>query len=200
MKTRHYLTPADHGREFAEDELEGCDAKGGFKYELVEGRLDVSPEADYPHFSILRWLYRLLDRYADGHPEVLNCVSFGSRVFVPGGRATTLEPDLAAYRGFPTHLPPEEVNWRDVSPILVVEVLSPDTAAKDLDRNRGLYLRVPSIRQYWILDTREGFARPSLIVLRRHGRRWVERVVPHGGTYTTPLLPGLSVVVAPFGA
>jgi Uma2 family endonuclease len=82
--------------------------------------------------------------------------------------------------------------------VLVVEVVSPDTADRDLVRNRRLYLRVPSIAEYWMLDTRASLDQPSLIVLRRSGSRWGRaRVVPPGGTYTTPLLPGLELVVAP---
>jgi len=85
-----------------------------------------------------------------------------------------------------------------VSPVLVVEVISPDTAHKDLTRNRRLYLRVPTISEYWMLDTRDDLDRPSLIALRRDGTRWAAPInIPFGGTYETPLLPGFSLVVAP---
>ena len=92
----------------------------------------------------------------------------------------------------------EEWNWRDVSPLLVAEILSDDTANKDLVRNRDLYLQVPSIREYWIIDPRQGTRQTILLVYRRRGRGWarVRTVVP-GGTYTTPLLPGFSLVVTP---
>jgi Uma2 family endonuclease len=83
-----------------------------------------------------------------------------------------------------------------VSPVLVVEVLSVDTADKDLERNRRLYAQVPSIQEYWILDTREGSANLTLYVYRRRGRRWTRpRTVLQGATYTTPLLPGFSLVM-----
>ena len=67
---------------------------------------------------------------------------------------------------------------------------------KDLDRNRRLYLEVASIREYWIVDPLEDADRPALIVYRRRGTRWApRRVVPSGGTYTTPMLPGFSLVL-----
>jgi Uma2 family endonuclease len=199
MKTRLFLTRADHARELSMDEFLDADAEEGFKYEIIEGRLDVSPVPGYFHSSIQLWLLMLLNRYAEACPAVINHVNPTARIFLPGRRrATAPEPDLAAFRDFPLHLPASEVDWRDVSPLLVVEVISPETADKDLVRNRRLYLRVPSIREYWIIDTRGDLDRPSLIALRRAGRRWAAPItVPFGGTYTTPLLPGFSLVVRP---
>jgi Uma2 family endonuclease len=102
---------------------------------------------------------------------------------------------LAAYRDFP---PDDDVepDWRDVNPILVVEILSPDSAAKDLDRNLDVYLQVPSIREYWIIDPRIDSRRPSMIVYRRRGQRWQRPIhVEAGGTYDTKLLPGFTLVL-----
>ena len=91
-----------------------------------------------------------------------------------------------------------ERRWQDVSPVLVVEIISEDTANKDLIRNRGLYLQVSSIREYWILDPRQDPLHPTLMVYRRRGQRSARvRTVLSGETYTTPLLPGFSLVVMP---
>ena len=109
---------------------------------------------------------------------------------------TAPEPDIACYSEYPTDLPKRERNWRNVSPILVVEILSEDNQDKDLDRNRRLYLEVASIREYWILDPLEDADRPSLIAYRRRGIRWApRRVLAAGATYTTPMLPGFSLVL-----
>ena len=65
-----------------------------------------------------------------------------------------------------------------------------------LDRNRRLYLEVASIREYWIVDPLEDADCPALIVYRRRGTRWApRRIVLTGETYTTPILPGFSVVL-----
>ena len=107
------------------------------------------------------------------------------------------EPDVACYVEFAERFA-ADADWRDYSPILVVEVISADTADKDLVRNRRLYLQVPSIQEYWILDPREGIAGLTMLVYRRRGRRWAARItVEPGATYTTPMLPGFSIVLNP---
>ena len=58
-----------------------------------------------------------------------------------------------------------------MSPILVVEVLFDADPYKDLVRNVDLYLQVPSIREYWLLDARYSADEPTLIVHRRRGKR-----------------------------
>jgi Uma2 family endonuclease len=195
MRAQLYLTPKDAGRRLSLEEFEHADGKPCFRYELIDGRLEVSPAPDLPQEDLKDWLVELLRDYARGHPDVINRVTNPGRVFVPRRRATTApEPDVAAYRDFPTHLPRSQQRWQDVSPVLVVEILSPDTADKDLVRNRGLYLRVPSIREYWVLDPRQDADRPSLIVYPRRGTRWQRAIhVAPGESYTTRLLPGLTV-------
>ena len=66
----------------------------------------------------------------------------------------------------------------------------------DLDRNRRLYVQVPSIREYWVIDNRPGSDQPSLIVFRRGGQRWGPRItISAGGAYETDLLPGFSLTM-----
>jgi Uma2 family endonuclease len=198
MQTQVYLTPKDHGRPLTLEEFEHAASKEGYRYELINGRLEVAPLPDYPHDDLCQLIERLLDRYAQRHPKILRHVKGPVRVFVPGRRATTApEPDVAAYRNFPTGRPRSRIRWQDISPILVVEVLSEDNADKDLVRNRQLYLEVPTIREYWIVDPRQDADRPELTVYRRRGERWQRPVhVPPGSTYTTRLLPGLTLNLA----
>ena len=111
---------------------------------------------------------------------------------------TNPEPDVAAYRKFPLHRPTGEVRWQDVSPILVAEVLSVDDPDKDLVRNVDLYLQVPSIREYWVLDTtREDPDHPYLTVRRRWRGKWRVSEFAPGQTYTTSLLPGFKLRLDP---
>jgi Uma2 family endonuclease len=198
VRTQVCLTPKDQGRPLTLDEFEHAAGREGYRYELINGRVEVSPIPDYPHESLCQRIERLLLAYAEHHPERLQDVKGPARVFVPGRRATTApEPDVAAYRDFPTDRPRSRVRWQDLSPVLVVEVLSADSADKDLVRNRRLYLQVPSIREYWIVDPRQDADRPSLTVYRRRGARWQRplRFVP-GTAYTTPLLPGFVLDLA----
>ena len=109
---------------------------------------------------------------------------------------TAPEPDVACYAKYPSERPKAARNWRAVSPFFVVEILSEDNQGKDPERNRRLYLEVASIQEYWILDPLEDADRPSLIVYRRRGKRWApRRVIAAGETYTTPMLPGFSLLL-----
>jgi Uma2 family endonuclease len=197
MKTQLYLTPKDQGRALTLEEFEHAGSQEGYHYELIDGKLEVSPLPDLPHEDLRDWLQDKLKDYARQHAEVINYLKAPARVFVPGRRATTApEPDVAAYHNFPLHLPLRQRRWRDFSPVLVAEIISADTADKDLVRNLDLYLQVPSIREYWILDPRDDADRPSLMVHHRRGQRWQRAItVASGDTYTTRLLPEFTLVL-----
>src|SRR5438552_2092066 len=133
MKTALKIGPADHGRELTDDEFESAEYDEGYRYELIDGRLFVSPAPEYPHEAIVDWLDDVLRTYSRACPQVIDRVSTRPRVFVPGrARTTCPEPDFAAYQDFPRDVSWRQRRWRDVSPILVVEVISDETAEKDL--------------------------------------------------------------------
>jgi Uma2 family endonuclease len=130
------IGPEDHGREIALEDFEHAIGTEGYHYELIDGRIELSPLPDFVHDSFEVLLLGALMKYADLHPDITNYVTTKARVFVPARRrATCPEPDITLYRDVPLDQPPSQVNWRDLSPILVVEVLSPDNADKDLQRN-----------------------------------------------------------------
>src|SRR5262249_50698097 len=111
---------------------------------------------------------------------------------------TNPEPDLAAYCGFPRDASLRDLSWDDISPILVIEIVSEDKPEKDLERNVDLYLHVPSIREYWILDPRTDADHPPMRVCRRRGQRWQRPIdIAPGETYTTKLLPGFQLLLDP---
>ena len=198
--TRLTLTPADHGREIDPDDFDFADGESGYHFELIDGRIYVSPVPNAPHDALHTWLLLKLSDYSRARPDVLNHVSPESRVFIPNRPAATCpEPDIAAYEDYPRHLPRSRRHWRTIHPVLVVEVVSPDSPEKDLERNVRLYLDAPSIREYWILDPLLDPDAPGLRVYRRRGRSWQKPIdVPFGGVYETPrLLPGFRLVVDP---
>lgn len=99
---------------------------------------------------------------------------------------------------WPHHLPVRERRWQDIRPVLVVEVLYDDDPDKDLVRNVELYLQVPSIREYWIIDGRNDPDRPVMFVYRRRGRRWQNVIrVAAGDVYETRLLPDFRLLLEP---
>lgn len=197
MSTIVKLGPADHGRPMSLEEFYAGDYQEGYQYELIDGKLYVSPLPDLPFGRVEHWIFTKLFRYADDHPQILNFVYGKCRVFVPDRPGVTNpEPDVTAYKDFPLDLPIDEVRWQDVSPVLVVEVLSEDDPDKDLVRNVELYGLVPSIKEYWIFDAREDIEHPRLLVYRRgRGRKWRSLTVEPDETYTTLLLPGFEVAL-----
>jgi Uma2 family endonuclease len=199
MTTILKLGPADHGRPLSPEEFHTAGWQSGYRYELIHGKLYVSPAPDLPQNWLEMWLLGKLSLYVLQRPEIINFVTTKARVFVPDEPdATRPEPDLAAYQSFPHDIPITQMDWRNVSPLLVVEVVGENDPEKDLERNVELYLHVPSIREYWILDPRMDADNPTLLVYRKRGQRWQRLIeVSPGETYTTRLLPGFSLRVNP---
>lgn len=184
------LGPADAGRALGLDEFELAAFTHGFRYQLVAGRLLVTPAPNKPEVEVEDWFLDLLKAYAREHPEVLRKVLARARIIArSAGADTNVEPDVTAYREWAS-----APSWEAVTPSLVVEVVSGSRKKKDTVRNRKIYARVLSIQEYWIVDSRTKPA-PTLLALRRSvdGDGWVEHAVPPGGTYRTALLPGLVV-------
>jgi Uma2 family endonuclease len=197
MNTILKLGSTDHGRPVDEDELESAEFEPGFNYEIIDGRLYVSPIPNLPENRLDQWLLFKLYLYSRQHLEIVNYISSKARVFVPDRpRLTVPEPDVAAYHNFPIESDLEDVNWREISPILVAEVMT-GNSEKDLDRNVKLYWQVPSIREYWVVDGRASQSKPTLIVHRRYGKRWLIREYPYATTYTTRLLPEFELRIDP---
>jgi Uma2 family endonuclease len=197
MTTAVKLGPADHGRAVTLDAFLGGDYDEGYRYEIIEGRLYVSPMPRFEHDWIEVFVHRLLLEHSVKRPKQINWVTTKARVFVPNEpESTAPEPDIAAYRNFPRRRR-SQVDWRDVSPILVVEILSPENPDKDLVRNVELYWRVPSIEEYWVFDNREDSDRPALRVYRRADEGWQVLDFGPDEIYTTPLLPDFQLPVTP---
>jgi Uma2 family endonuclease len=197
MATVLKLGPADHGRPMTYDEFRAGDYTEGYHYELIHGKLYVAPQPNQPEDNLKEWLADYLKLYAREHPEVINHVTTGARVFLPQeAEVSAPEPDVAAFQNFPLNRR-FEVRWQDVSPVLVVEVLSADDPDKDLRRNRDLYLQVSSIKEYWVFDMRGGVERLTMRVHRRSGRRWRVWDLSAGDSYTSRLLPGFGLVLDP---
>ncbi len=183
------LTPAWAGRDVSLEEFETAKLKEGWRYELIDGRIEVLPNPDPPHDVVLEWINDRLRAYRDAHRATINYVTSGSRVFIPvRGEATCPQPDLAAYRDFPTRWPRQLQRWQDAQPVLVIEIISERYHKKDLVRNVALYKEAPSVKEYWVLDPRDG-GHPTLLVYRKRGdRSWQKAIeVPFAGTRTRRL-------------
>jgi Uma2 family endonuclease len=72
-------------------------------------------------------------------------------------------------------LRPEDRLIRD--PILIVEILSPSTAASDQQMIVADYRRIPSVKEILLMDSQRVFAE----LLRREGDRWITEIVQGPG-------------------
>ena len=184
--------PKDHGRAVTDEELEIADYRLGYDYEVIFGRLYVSAVPNPEHDIVEKHILGQLFVYQVAHSDIVGYVTDRARVFVTSEEKTTApEPDLAVYAEGP------DDDWRAVGPFIVGEVLRGEDIDKDLFRNVKLYLRVPSIQEYWVFDIRENPRRPTLLVHRRTRSGWDIHEVAASDTYETPLLPGLKLVISP---
>jgi Uma2 family endonuclease len=112
----------------------------GHRYELLDGTLIVSPAPGLPHQRVAAVLVALLEFACPADLVVFPNV--GVRI----GPGSALEPDAVIAR------------QSDVSgvrlkepPLLVTEILSPDSALRDLNLKKAAYerFRIPS---YWVID------------------------------------------------
>jgi len=120
----------------------------GHRYELLDGSLIVSPAPGLPHQRVAFVLTHVLELAC---PDGL--VVFPN-VNVRLTARSALEPDAVVAR------PPDVSGARLLqTPLLVAEILSPDSALRDLNLKKAAYERfgVPS---YWVIDP--DLDRPSL--------------------------------------
>ena len=120
----------------------------GHRYELLDGTLIVSPAPGLPHQRVAVTLCHALELACP--EDLIVFPNVGMRL----GARSALEPDAVVARR------------ADVSgvrltrpPLLVTEILSPDSALRDLHLKKAAYERfgVPS---YWVIDP--DLDRPSL--------------------------------------
>ena len=86
MKSQLHLTRADHGRRISLEEFLSAGHQEGYRYELIEGRVEVSPVPNLPHEMLVFWLRNVLMRYARHQPDVINIVLGPARIFLPEAR------------------------------------------------------------------------------------------------------------------
>ena len=118
----------------------------GERYELVAGTVVAMAPERLAHARTKGLVYRAL---ADAlRAKRLPCEALPDGMAVVIDDATVYEPD-ALVRCGPT-LPPDTVQLND--PMIVVEVLSPSTQARDAGAKLADYFRLPSVRHYLIVD------------------------------------------------
>jgi Uma2 family endonuclease len=119
-------------------------------YELLQGRVTMTPPAGYPHGEIEANVLALLHAFAK--PRALGRVFGSSQGYdLPSG--DTLEPDVSfvSTRRWQEAPTPEEGKFLRVVPDLVVEILSAATAARDRGAKKAAY-EASGVLEYWLVD------------------------------------------------
>lgn len=159
-------------------------------YNLIEGRLYVSPSASPWHQSLVIRLAAALEAFV--RPARLGRVYAAPLdVYLREEEpAIVVQPDVL----FVARDGKAQVTRRGIQgpPALAVEVLSPSNASLDAVKKRAIYERV-GVEEYWmVLPDLE-----QVEVLRREGAGFARpQLLEHGDTLTTPLLPGFAFAIA----
>jgi len=158
----------------------------GFRHEILDGSLLLSPPPDNHHFDVADLVADLLKRQA---PAGLRASAAGAGVRIRGGH-TYFIPDVVVVRQSGIRrgsgLQPADV-------LLVVEVLSPSNARTDLVLKRHDYA-AEGIPAYWIVDPEKH----TLTVLEHDGGEHYAEValISPGETFTTDRPFPISVDIA----
>ncbi len=170
------------------DEYLAADLPEGYRYELVEGVVQVTPVPGIPHDSVVENLHDIFSMYKKQRPDIVAHITQRSAVTLLD-RQTTREPDFAVY-GPADMADKKGKTWKDVTPVLVVEVVSPDQARRDYEEKRKDYWDA-GVGEYWIADP----DRKMLTVLVRGSSDWSESRFDATMNYEPAIIPGLNIPV-----
>lgn len=138
------MTTGDAGtpeRPLTVDDLEHT-PEDGRRYELVDGRLDVSPAPGSLHMRVANRLSAHLNNVCGGEYEI----GENAGINLDSARTSHRIPDVVVFDG----APPAD-GYTDVPPLLAVEIISPDSIFRDSSTKRAEYAAF-GIPSYWIIN------------------------------------------------
>src|SRR5712692_479348 len=137
-------------------------------YELLRGRIVMSPPAGWPHGSvganILAPVVYFVRTHGLGH-----VLDSSAGYDLPSG--DTVEPDISFISAarFAAGPAPQPGKFLRVVPNLVVEILSPATAQKDQSEKKAIYAE-NGVEEYWIVDSKRREITGYALLGKRFGR------------------------------
>ncbi|HEX5269470.1 MAG TPA: Uma2 family endonuclease [Gemmataceae bacterium] len=181
-KTTIKVGPQDAGRRMSLEDFDTAEGQPGYIYELSKGVVIVSDVPNLPHLAQLNVIRRQLGAYDLTHPNAIHTIAGGAECkLLLRDEESERHPDITVYKS----PPPRGDLWARWVPDLVIEIISPGSEQRDYDDKREEYLLF-GVREYWIVDA----DREEVLVLRRRGGRWTERVLRPPERYATKTLPG----------
>ncbi|HEV2293005.1 MAG TPA: Uma2 family endonuclease [Tepidisphaeraceae bacterium] len=187
-RTTTVIKPNDHGRPMTLDEFDLAKGVEGHLYELGRGVIVVTDVPSTPHMRQVEELRDQLVGYKLSHRGIIYSIAHGSdaKILVAEDQSER-HPDLLIYKT----PPPDTDVWSTWIPEIVIEVVSPSSAHRDYEEKPQEYLAF-GVSEYWILDA----AKQQMTVLRRSRGQWAPKIVKHGETYSTRLLPEFTLDLA----
>jgi Uma2 family endonuclease len=142
-RTRHRWTYEEYARLPQPSEARGT------RFEVIDGELYVTPGPSLRHQQIVVRLTALLHRFVEDNRLGEVIVSPFDVLFAEGDY---VEPDIVFVRSDRLEILAER--GAEGPPDLLVEVLSPATAARDLGIKLDRY-RLFGVAEYWVIDPDE---------------------------------------------
>ncbi len=179
--------PEANGILMSPQEFDRADFEDGWRYELMNGVLIVTPIPLMNEAEPNDYLGHLLYRYWEEHPQgrkVLNATA-PERIIRTG--ANRRRADRVIWAGLGRQPTQRE------TPTIAVEFTSRRKRDRDRDyiTKRDEYLQA-GVKEYWIIDR---FSHTMTVLSRRRGRNR-SQVFTQSGIYTTDLLPGFELPLA----
>jgi Uma2 family endonuclease len=156
----------------------------GKRYEIMDGELYMTPAPATRHQIVVSRLIHLLMTYLEVHP-------IGTALTAPTdvvlSDTDVVEPDVLLV----LHDGKAGITEKNIQgpPDLVIEILSPGTAARDRDLKRKRYEHF-GVREYWLVDPD---ANTLEILSLAQGRLQRSSLTARPGSCTSPLLPDLTI-------
>jgi Uma2 family endonuclease len=182
---RPVVGPHSNGIILSPEEFDRADFEDGWRYELINGVLVVSPIPSPNEADPNDELGYLLRSYQEHHPQGATLdLTLPERIVKTGANRRRADRLIWAGLG---RLP-----RRGETPTITAEFVSPGRSnrLRDYEIKRDEYLAI-GIQEYWIFDRFDD----CLVVFKRQGNKVKKRVLRHDQTYRTPLLPGFELPV-----
>jgi Uma2 family endonuclease len=158
-------------------------------YELLNGRIVMTPPAGWPHGRIEAKLVRLLEEHAS---RLKLGIILGSSTGFDLPSGDTVEPDVSfiSSERLAAGPAPERRKFLRVVPNLVVEILSDPAARRDRTEKKEIYER-NGVDEYWLVNP----DRRDVTVFHLLDRRYDDGAVFMRGEIASQVLPGLALDV-----
>jgi len=180
------LGPDSAGVRLTGGQFDAADFVAGWRYELINGVLVVSPIPAEEERSPNDYLGSLLWRYRDLHPRgsAMNGTLFEHTVITKRNRRRADRVIWAGLGRSPK---------RKETPTIIAEFVSPGkrNRERDYEDKRDEFLEI-HVSEYWVIDRFER----TMTVFTKQGGRIRKRVIKETAVYTTPLLPGFELPLA----